>query len=113
MVAPISASDFTRDGFFGEMLVIDGTAVSAVLTPIKESVEVLASFGESYEHWEAAFDVAELQEAGLAAPLADGTKMTAADGRVYQVSPFKGQAHFHWLDPQHGMVAMRCKQVTA
>lgn len=113
MPAPMTATEFIGDSFFAVPVTVGGVSVMCIFTPIKEALEMLAATGESYEHWEAAFDVDELTSNGLAAPLADGTKITDEQGRVFQVNPIKGSPHFRWCDAMHSMVAMRCKQVTS
>ena len=111
MAHPLTAADFQTDEYFSEPITVGGFVLDAIKTPIKESLDVLASFGESYVAWEIVFAVTDLQGFNLPVPLPDGTKMTDAAGTVYQAMPFKTQPHYRWVDAERTQVGIRCKEV--
>ena len=113
MAKPLTAADFQGDEFFTESVTIGMAVLDAIKTPIKESLDVLASLGESYAAWEFVFSVADLIANGLASPLPDGTKIVDANGVTYQAMPFKNQPHYRWVDAERTQVGVRCKEVGA
>jgi hypothetical protein len=103
---------FFSNQYFTVPVMIGAVALTAMKYPIGEKMEVLASFGESYTSWEFAFQVQDLVDNSLAVPLPDGIKIVA-EGRTFQATPFHGQPHYRWVDPDQTVLAVRCKEVGA
>lgn len=117
MIGKLPFHQFFASNFFKSFVTIGAVSLTGMKYPIGEKLEVLTAFGESYASWEFAFQVSDLLENSLTVPLPDGTKITETNEaglvRTFQATPFKGQPHYRWVDPDQTILAIRCKEVPA